>query len=159
ITSSCIAFGGTTLYAPNEKVLNGAIAILKESINKATFRYLILSKPTLNKLVREDLGETPERLIFGAVLGNMLCLGDLETLTCLTVNSRTFPVFLNAARTSKLDESLMRVEKMLCSEGTLSPREVQRSLFPQREYTSYAASMFLLASLAYRGRAVYLDKE
>ena len=97
--------------------------------------------------------------VFGAVLGRLLGLGDMEGLVTLTVNSRTFCVYVKGDRVAEAVANITRAEALLKEKGTLSPREVQNVCFPRREWGTYIASKFMLGHLAYLGRAVFMDQE
>lgn len=154
-----VSFGGTTIYARNEAVLQQVISALQDLILKLLGQHLILPRASLNKLMREALGEDLERPILGALLGRLLSLGKVQALVCLTVNSLTFSVYVSADRLAELAEKVRAAEELLCKNGTMSPREMQTVCFPSREWGTYTACHFVLSNLAYRGLAVFLDKE
>jgi hypothetical protein len=154
-----ISFGGTTLYGRNQAILESGVERIQESLLAVTSKHLILLRPSLSKLVREELGTESDHVAFGAILGRLLCIGELAELVCLTVNSRKLEAFVSGKRVLELNAHLAEVEAILRIRGTLSPREVQTLCFSKREWGSYVASVSILGHLAYLGKAVFIDKD
>ena len=154
-----VSFGGTTLYAKSQALLDAAIEQLQETVLWVCREHLILPRASLNKLVREEVAEELDRYLLGAIVGRLVSLGELEALPCLSVNSLPFNAFAGADRAAELGEMIHRAEDLLRRNGTLSPREVQGLCFPDRGWGTYVASLLILNHLAYLGRAVFLDRE
>jgi hypothetical protein len=154
-----VSFGGTTLYAKSQAILDAAIERLQKTVLWVCREHLILPRAVLNKLVTEQLAEELDRSLVGAIVGRLLSLGELEALPCLSVNSLPFTAVASARRVAELGEMILRAEDLLRRNGTLSPREVQALCFPDRGWGTYVASSLILNHLAYLGRAVFLDRE
>jgi hypothetical protein len=154
-----VSFGGTTLYAKSQALLDSAIGRLQKTVLWVCREHLILPRASLNKLVREELAEELDRYLVGTIVGRLLSLGELEALPCLSVNSLPFNAFASAGRAAELGEMIHRAEDLLRRNGTVSPREVQGLCFPDRGWGTYVASSLMLNHLVYLGRAVFLDRE
>jgi len=154
-----VSYGGTTLYAKSQTLLDRAIKRLQETVLWACGEHLILPRTSLNKLVQEELAEELDRSLVGAIVGRLLSLGELEALPCLSVNSLPFNALVRADRVAELCEQIQRAEDLLRKNGTVSAREVQGLCFPNRDWGTYVASLFMLNHLVYLGRAVFLDSE
>jgi hypothetical protein len=154
-----VCFGGTTLYARSQAVLDVAIGRLQETVLRICREHLILPRGSLNKLVTEELAEKLDKNLVGAVVGRLLSLGELHALPCLSVNSLPFYALASAERAAELGELIHRTQEFLRENGTLSPREVQSLCFPDRAWGTYMASSLILNHLAYLGTAVFLDRE
>ena len=71
-----ISFGGTTLYAKSQALLDAAIERLRKSVLWFCREHLILPRASLNKLVREQLAEELDRFLVGAIVGRRLALAS-----------------------------------------------------------------------------------
>lgn len=154
-----LKLGGTTLYAASVDRLNSVVRVVSDAIDQATSQYLLLAKASIAKLVQESIIQDVGQTIFGAVLARNASLGILDSLVCLTVNSRTFRVYAHFSRREELCCALDTVKTELRKNGTLSVLEVKRMLFPDRTWGSHSASIYLLSHLCFRGWGVYLDSE
>jgi hypothetical protein len=154
-----VAFGGTTLYSQSQTVLDSLIGRIQDEILCATTNHLILPRPALGKVVHDALGEEVDKPVFGAIVGRLLSIGQLEGVPCLTVHSRVFTVVANADRIPELSNHLTRIEDFLRKRGTVSTREVQGLCFPDRGWGTYIAASSILGHLAYIGRAVFVASE
>jgi hypothetical protein len=154
-----VSFGGTTLYATSQRLLDAAIERLQKSVLRVCGEHLILPRASINKLVREELAEELDKSLIGTIVGRLLSVGELEALSCLSVNSLAFNALTSAGRAVELGGIIHRAEDFLRKNGTVSPREVQGLFFPDREWGTYMASSLILNHLAYLGRAVFLDRE
>lgn len=149
--------GGVTIYALNDDELRLHCDRVTAAMNRVMQAHASLARSHLEWLVEEDIKMRIDRRVLGALLGATLRLGILDQIPCAAVSGKVFRVYVHAASRPAFDERLVAVGAHLRKERVLHVRVVRESLFPKGGWGTWSSALHVLARLAYRGSAKYLD--
>ena len=154
-----INFGGTTIYAPNEAILQNEAEMIADAIHLSGAGFLSMTRNVLGKLAREKAGiDRIETRLFGAVLGRQLRLGQLESMVCSSINGKLFRVYVHPDNVEKFRRSVATARKLLWENTVLQVQLLEKEIFGRRSYNTWSSSSHLLARLIYVGVAEQIDK-
>lgn len=156
---AAMTLGGVSLYAPDADFLAAAVDRIQTAIEDVLADHLLLIRNQLEKSTRELLKEELTDRVLGAVLGRSLRLGAASMLPCLTVNGRVLRMFFHRKNKPQIDEKLRALDDILQQNTAISVDAGQLACFPQRGWGTKFLAKQLLAHLAHRGRAVYVDDD
>ena len=152
-------FGATTIYAPNEAILQKEIEMLADIIYRSAAGYLSMTRNVLGKLTRERAGiDRIEKRLFGAVLGRQLRLGQLESIVCSSIHGKHFRVYVHPDNVERFRDSLATARKLLWENSVLQIQKLEKEIFGRPSYNTWSSSSHLLARLVFVGVAEQIDK-
>lgn len=156
-----IQLGGTTVYARNKEDLLRVIGVIESAIERVLLDHLTLPRNVLKGKVKEAIegfGGVSKGL-FGAILGRMLRLGVLKVLPCLTVNGKIKRVYIHSLKYEQHKQKVADLTGHLKKNYTLNVKAAHHLCFPENGWATYFMAEDMLGHLAYRGLAVYEDKD
>jgi hypothetical protein len=154
-----VTLGGVSLYGPDAAWLNSAVELIQKAIEQSARDHLLLVRNQLEKFTMERIGEDLSDRVLGAVIGRSLRFGTTTVLPCLTVNGRTFRLYLHKGKLPEIAEKLELLDRLLTERTAISVEAAQLACFPERGWGTKFLAKQLLSHLAYQGRAVFVDDD
>ncbi len=155
----CLSLGGVNLYACDAEYLDYVVEAKSAVIEDSLLPHLTMLRNPLAKLVREEVKHPVERRLFTAILGRLLRLGRITCFPCLTINGKVLRTLVHRDQIGTFQEQLEWTVGALRENGVLAVRTVERHCFPEPKWGTWVSSSNLLAHAAYKGYAVYADKD
>lgn len=150
-----IQLGGVRLYAASEEKLNQGLALIGEAVSSQCGSLPSVDRAALQSLVCKQLGEIVEDRLFGAVLGQKMREGLIESIPCAAVNYKVFRVFVHRVQLGSFRRRLSELKRQLLSAGTMTVAEVRKSHFSDSQPSASSAAAHLFARLVLEGCATY----
>jgi hypothetical protein len=157
-TSASVQLGGVTVYGQSEGEIVRTIDEISQILDDQGTRHLSATRPVLQKLVSDEIGEKIERRLFGAILGSRIRVGVFEAWLCEAEQGSEFRVFIHRSQVKRFKKALNDTLIMLRDEGEVLVKQIERTLFPARSYNTWSSTSHVLGRLVFQGKAEYLDK-
>src|SRR5206468_2023382 len=93
--SAHLQLGGVTIYGRTEDQILSTIDQIAQTIDQRGKDHLSITRPVLQKLVSDSIGEKFEKRLFGAILGSRIRLGQFHALFCEAEKGAEFRIFIH----------------------------------------------------------------
>jgi hypothetical protein len=154
-----LSCGGIRVYAPNRDALDEGLISLEKAILKELYAHFLLTRSSVEKLVRERLNIGPSKLLFTATIARLRRLGTVDVLVCSAAANKPYYVFFHCERAAEVRKATNDTLSQLKTNETVSIRQIQARFFPSKPWGSYAAAAALVEALTWRGLATQVDKD
>lgn len=153
-----VQLGGVTVYGQTRQQTIQAIQEIGQTIDDQGKSHLSITRPVLQKLVSDKIGERIERRLFGAILGSRVRFGQFEALLCEAEEGAEFRVFIHTDQIRRFRTALRDTQIILERSDEVIVKEIEDTLFPARAYNTWSSTSHVLARLVFEGKAEYVDK-
>ncbi len=147
--------GGIRLYAASEEKLKHGIALLGQALASESAALPSVDRSALQSLVRKNVADVVDDRLFGAILGQKLRDGTIDSVPCAAINYKVFRAFVHKAQWTTFHRNLSDLRLRLLSGTTLTVSQVRDLYFPGPGTGASSAAAHLLARLVLEGAAIY----
>jgi len=153
-----VRLGGVVIYGPSAQVLRTGLDQLAETVVAVLATFPTVDRRMLQTQARVRLDASDiERRLLGAVLGWQARLGRIDCIPCAAINDKVFRIYVSEEQAGTFESRLDAVTEMLKKKAVLSVAEVRDS-FWGTGWGMWSAASHLLARLAQKGQACYVDR-
>lgn len=149
--------GGVTIYARSDEELRRLCDDVTTAIDRVIQAHASLTRSHLEWQVQKEIKNRIDRRVFGALLGAALRRGIIDQIPCAAESGKVFRVYIHATSRSLFDDRLVAVIARLRKDRVLPVRVVRDVLFPLGGWGTWSSASHILARLALRGSAKYVD--
>lgn len=149
-------FGGTTIYAPDEQVLQEALRTISYTITTVAARYSCIRPNHLFGLCRREL--PIDMRLFRPCLNAEARYGRIELVRCLSNNAKPFKVVVEANRLEEFRTRVFQIIQLAQGTSTVRVRQVQDTYYPDRAKGTWFVAQQMLQRAMYLGYLIPQDE-
>lgn len=150
--------GGVTIYAAADAELSYGLAAIAEAICICSRSHVSLTRNTLKSQVVRRIGAVVDKRVFGAIVGEQLRLGRLDSILCASAAGKPFRVLIHADQVPRFTEYVRVIAQQIRVARVLEVTNVERELFVERQWGTWSSASHILARLVFMGHACYLNR-
>jgi hypothetical protein len=153
-----VKLGGIVIYGRTMGQITDEIDRVGKAIAECGKAHLSATRPVLQKLVSEMIGQRLEKRLFGAILGSRIRMAEFAVLLCEAEQGSGFRIFVHITQLGHFRTCMGHALQMLRDARSLIVKDLEGRIFPMRAYNTWSSASHLLARHVFEGRAEYVDQ-